>query len=133
MTGWSGVNLDITRRKQVERERDELLSDADSPPPDPLTVGDIEVRPASFEACRDGEALPVTPVEFRLLEAFATAPGRVLTREHLVDRVWDDGEVADKRAVDSYVRRLRKKIEADPSHPRRIQTVRGFGYRMVTD
>ncbi len=57
----------------------------------------------------------------------------MLTRDHLLDRVWGDGHLSDPRIVDVHVRRLRKKVEPDASRPRRIQTVRGFGYKMVAD
>ncbi len=73
--------------------------------------------------------LPLTPTEFRLLVALARRPGRVLTREVLLDEVWGYDFLGDSRLVDVAIQRLRAKIEDDPAEPRLIQTVRGAGYR----
>lgn len=75
---------------------------------------------------RGGRAVPLTPTELRLLLEFAAAPGAVLDRRRLLRDVWDYGWEGDTRVVDLCVLRLRKKIGAD-----RIETVRGFGYKLV--
>jgi DNA-binding response OmpR family regulator len=68
--------------------------------------------------------------EFRLLCELAQPPGRVWSRRMLLERVWDRGFFGDERIVDVHVRRLRTKIEQDPSHPRLLVTARGLGYRL---
>ena len=70
-----------------------------------------------------------TATEFRLLEYFSSHPGRVFTRDQLLDAVWRDTSFVTPRSVDVYVRRIREKIENDPENPRYLKTVRGAGYR----
>jgi DNA-binding response OmpR family regulator len=79
---------------------------------------------------RGAEQLPLTLTEFRLLCELAAAPGRVFSRAELLDRVWQHGFFGDERIVDVHVRRLRTKVELDPSAPRLVVTVRGLGYRL---
>ena len=73
----------------------------------------------------------LTRREFRLLALLASEPGRVFTREELLQEVWSDARSGDRRAIDVHVSNLRRKLEEDPRHPRRLQTVRGAGYRLV--
>ncbi|HET7407286.1 MAG TPA: response regulator transcription factor [Mycobacteriales bacterium] len=68
--------------------------------------------------------------EFELLEFFLRNPGRVLTREQIIDRVWGPNYVGDTKTLDVHVKRLRSKIEADPARPQLLQTVRGLGYKL---
>ena len=77
-----------------------------------------------------GEDVSLTKTEFKLLCELAQNPGRLLTREVLLDRVWGYGYFGDGRLVDVHVRRLRTKVEKDPTHPRHIVTVRGLGYKL---
>jgi DNA-binding response OmpR family regulator len=79
---------------------------------------------------RGERQLPLTLTEFRLLCELAAVPGRVLSRQELLERVWDHGFFGDERIVDVHVRRLRTKVERDPSAPRVVVTVRGLGYRL---
>jgi DNA-binding response OmpR family regulator len=76
-----------------------------------------------------GEAVKVTYVEFEILGALARTPGRVLSRETLLEHVWGDSEYRDPRTVDVHIRHLREKLEADPKNPEYLFTVRGVGYR----
>ncbi|MEZ5076417.1 MAG: response regulator transcription factor [Solirubrobacterales bacterium] len=76
-----------------------------------------------------GEEIRVTYVEFEILGALARSPGRVLTRETLLEHVWGDSEYRDPRTVDVHIRHLREKIERDPKQPDYLFTVRGVGYR----
>ena len=78
-----------------------------------------------------GEEIRVTYVEFEILGALARSPGRVLTRETLLEHVWGDSEYRDPRTVDVHIRHLREKIERDPKEPEFLFTVRGVGYRFV--
>jgi DNA-binding response OmpR family regulator len=75
------------------------------------------------------EEVRVTYVEFEILGALARSPGRVLTRETLLEHVWGDSEYRDPRTVDVHIRHLREKIESDPKQPEYLFTVRGVGYR----
>jgi DNA-binding response OmpR family regulator len=75
------------------------------------------------------EEIRVTYVEFEILGALARSPGRVLTRETLLEHVWGDSEYRDPRTVDVHIRHLREKLEADPKQPEFLFTVRGVGYR----
>jgi len=79
---------------------------------------------------RGAEQLSLTVTEFRLLCELAGEPGRVLSRQSLLERVWEHGFFGDERLVDVHIRRLRTKVEQDPSAPRLIVTVRGLGYRL---
>jgi DNA-binding response OmpR family regulator len=90
-----------------------------------LTFGDLEVDTEGMEVRRAGEPVSLTPTEMRLLLEFSSAPGTVLSRDKLLDRVWDYGWGGDTRVVDVHVQRLRTKIGQD-----RIETVRGFGYKL---
>ena len=76
-----------------------------------------------------GEEVKVTYVEFEILGALARSPGRVLTRETLLEHVWGDSDYRDPRTVDVHIRHLREKLEKDPKEPEYLFTVRGVGYR----
>ena len=73
--------------------------------------------------------MPLTTLEFDLLYFLASRPGRVFSREALMEQVWGSDRVVDDRSIDSLVSRVRRKLEADPSKPRYVQTVWGAGYR----
>jgi DNA-binding response OmpR family regulator len=75
------------------------------------------------------EEIKVTYVEFEILGALARSPGRVLTRETLLEHVWGDSDYRDPRTVDVHIRHLREKLESDPKEPDYLFTVRGVGYR----
>ncbi len=93
-------------------------------------VGDLEISPQKGTVMRDGRLLELTKTEFRLLCELAVERGRVVSREELLERVWGYDYFGDSRLVDVHVRRLRMKIEHDPSHPTLLTTVRGMGYRL---
>ncbi len=93
-------------------------------------VGDLVVGLDDGVVTRAGEPVALTRTEFRLLVELVLAEGRILSREDLLERVWGYGYFGDTRIVDVHVRRLRTKIEPDPSNPRRVVTVRGLGYRL---
>lgn len=88
------------------------------------------LSPESGTLHRGSEEIHLTLTEFRLLCELARSPGRVLSREVLLERVWDHGFFGDERIVDVHIRRLRTKIEDDPSDPTIVTTVRGLGYRL---
>ncbi|WP_369261079.1 two-component system response regulator CseB [Streptomyces sp. R35] len=90
-----------------------------------LAFGDLEIDTEGMEVLKGGTPVALTPTEMRLLLEFSSAPGTVLSRDKLLERVWDYGWGGDTRVVDVHVQRLRTKIGQD-----RIETVRGFGYKL---
>ncbi|MBA3802597.1 MAG: response regulator transcription factor, partial [Acidimicrobiia bacterium] len=97
-----------------------------------LTFGDLELIPEEGKVLRNGDEVHLTKTEFRLLCELADNPGKVFSRESLLDKVWGYDYFGDGRLVDVHVRRLRTKIELDPASPRHVVTVRGLGYRLQT-
>ena len=95
-----------------------------------LRFGDLEIVPDEGVVRRDGVEIHLTKTEFRLLVELASSPGRVFSREVLLERVWGYGYFGDGRLVDVHVRRLRTKVEADAANPRHVVTVRGLGYKL---
>ncbi len=98
--------------------------------PASLVFDDLEILPDAGVVRVGGNEVSLTKTEFGLLCELAQNPGRILTREVLLDTVWGYGYFGDGRLVDVHVRRLRTKVEADPAHPRHIVTVRGLGYKL---
>ena len=90
----------------------------------------LVLREARGTVHRGDRQLPLTLTEFRLLCELAASPGRVFSRQALLERVWEHGFFGDERIVDVHVRRLRTKVERDPSAPTLVVTVRGLGYRL---
>ncbi len=105
---------------------------ADSDVPAALETGELTVRVGEGRALRGGAEVALTKTEFRLLCTLVMARGDVVTREQLLERVWEYGYFGDTRLLDVHVRRLRRKIEPDPGQPIHVVTVRGVGYRMGT-
>ena len=97
-----------------------------------LTFGDLEIIPDEGKVVLSGRELHLTKTEFRLLCELAGSPGRVFSREQLLERVWGYDYFGDGRLVDVHVRRLRTKVEVDPAHPRYVVTSRGLGYKLQT-
>ena len=107
-----------------------------SPPADeraeepPIEHGSLRIEPASRRAFLDGDELSLTQREFDLLAYLAAHPGRVFSRDQLMEAVWDYPFFTDTSTVTVHVRRLRAKLGDDPSEPRFIETVWGVGYRL---
>ena len=97
--------------------------------PSQLLFDDVEIDANAMQVKVRGELMTTTATEFRLLEYLARHPGRVFSRDHLLDAVWGDARFVTPRSVDVYVRRIREKIETDAENPRYLVTVRGAGYR----
>jgi DNA-binding response OmpR family regulator len=95
-----------------------------------LRFGDLEIVPEEGVVRRNGRDVHLTKTEFRVLVELAQSPGRVFSREVLLERIWEHGYFGDGRLVDVHVRRLRTKVEADPANPRHVVTVRGLGYKL---
>lgn len=99
----------------------------------PLATGGIVLDVENRRASRNGRAISLKPREFDLLACLMQSPGRVFTREELLDRAWGTDFVGDLRTVDVHVRWLREKLEDDPSKPTVIETIRGVGYRIRSE
>ncbi|GAB2681446.1 winged helix-turn-helix domain-containing protein [Thalassiella azotivora] len=128
---------EVTARLRALRRRGRRAAEAATPqnaPSDSGVVldsdGPLVLDPRAGRVRRGDQDVHLTVTEFRLLTELASPPGRVLSRQALLSSVWDRGFFGDERIVDVHVRRLRTKIETDPSHPRLVVTVRGLGYRL---
>ena len=102
---------------------------SESAPGEIYRFADVEVDFARGEVRRDGQSMELTPLEFKLLESFVRARGRILTRDQLLDAAWGPGTFASDRVLDNHIGNLRRKIEVNPTEPRFIRNVRGLGYR----
>ncbi|MHB8170682.1 MAG: response regulator transcription factor [Thermincolia bacterium] len=94
-----------------------------------VNAGPITINPEKYEAYLEGELLELTLKEFELLRLLVSAPGKVFTRDYLLERNWGLDCSCDTRTVDVHVHHLRQKIEESPANPRYIKTVRGLGYK----
>jgi DNA-binding response OmpR family regulator len=99
--------------------------------PERLCFGDVEIDLARHQATRAGRPLELSPREYRLLQHFAAHRGEVVTREKLLDSVWDYNAIPFTRTVDMHIAKLRKKIESDPHDPKFLLTVHRIGYKFV--
>jgi two-component system response regulator MtrA len=93
-------------------------------------IGSIELDRGGHAVTRDGEAISLTPTEYKLFVELADHAGMVLSRQVLLERVWGYGWAGDTRLVDVHIQRLRAKVEDDPANPRIVLTVRGVGYKL---
>ncbi|HVS67908.1 MAG TPA: MtrAB system response regulator MtrA [Mycobacteriales bacterium] len=112
----------VARIRARLRRNDDVAGEA-------LQIGDVVIDVAGHVVSRDGQPLPLTPLEFDLLAALARKPKHVFTRDQLLEQVWGYQHVADTRLVNVHVQRLRAKVERDPEHPDVVVTVRGVGYK----
>ena len=125
------VTKPYSSRELVARVRAVLRRRAE---PEELVPATVEAGPVRMDVERhvvtvSGEAVSLPLKEFELLEMLLRNAGRVLTRGQLIDRVWGSDYVGDTKTLDVHVKRLRGKIEADPSTPKHLVTVRGLGYK----
>jgi two-component system response regulator RegX3 len=97
----------------------------------PIEASGVRVDRSRHEVTVDGRRVELPPKEFELLAVLVEYAGRVLTRNQLIDEVWGSDYVGDTKTLDVHIRRLRGRIEDDPTEPRRIRTVRGVGYRFA--
>jgi two-component system response regulator RegX3 len=94
------------------------------------TIGSLELDLLQQTVSVDGRRIVVTPSEFRLLSLLAREPERAISRREIVEHLWRSTHVGDERTCDVHVKNLRRKIERDPAHPKRLVTVRGVGYML---
>ena len=105
--------------------------DERSDEPSAIEIHGIRIDPGRHEVVVRGESVSMPLKEFDLLWALASHAGRVLTRDQLIDDVWGHDYVGDTKTLDVHIKRLRNKIEVDPSSPTAITTIRGLGYKFV--
>ena len=103
------------------------------PLPTRIEAGDVMIDAERYEVKVRGGSVDLSPREFELLRFLVTHPDRVFSRQSLLDHVWGSDAYVEDRTVDVHIRWLREKIEADPSHPSRLLTVRGVGYKFRGD
>ena len=111
----------VLRRSQLTR--------VEEPDQEALEDGELRIDFDRREVTIEGQPVRLTYVEFEILAALARNPGRVYSRQTLLERVWGDSAYRDPRTVDVHIRHLREKLERDPKNPELVQTMRGVGYR----
>ncbi|ACZ43749.1 two component transcriptional regulator, winged helix family [Thermobaculum terrenum ATCC BAA-798] len=123
----------LARIKALLRRRSLIMAEISSQQQESrrqkLVSGDLEIDPAMHQVKRGGKVIQLTPREFDLLTFLVMNKGIVFSAERLLEEVWGYDEALDVRTVPVHIRNLREKIEDDPSDPKRIETVRGVGYR----
>ncbi len=122
---------ELVSRVRAHLRRAEMAIPPQAPLPGKLAGGPVELDPERHEVIVRGDAVPMTPKEFELLELFLSRKGRLLTRQYLIDEVWGIDYVGDTKTLDVHVKRLRQKVEEDRHRPRHLLTVRGLGYKFV--
>jgi two-component system, OmpR family, response regulator RegX3 len=126
---FSGAEV-IARIRAILRRSAAAPAEAERPP-QPVTVGPLEVDFAARRAHFAAEELALSRKEFDLLAELVRNAGRVVTREQLMDRVWDENWFGSTKTLDVHVRWLRQKLGDDPAAPRFLHTVRGVGFRFT--
>lgn len=114
--------------RRIELDRSDGLSEDDEAP---IALGELVIEPKKRKVRRGGESIELTNKEFELLLLFARHPGRVYSRQELLEQVWGYQHSGYSHTVNTHINRLRNKIEDDPSEPRYVKTVWGVGYRFV--
>ena len=123
----------VSRVRAVLRRTAQSEEQAKSQQAQPITAGNLVIEPLSRTASLNEKPLTLTAKEFDMLHLFASRPQQVFTRDQLLEQVWGEVEYIDPSTVTVHVRRLREKIEADPSSPTRLVTVWGVGYKFVAE
>ena len=121
----------VARVKATLRRQDATVSPANDVRTADIKVGDLTIHPDAYTVTKRGENINLTHREFELLHYLAQHIGQVINREHLLQTVWGYDYFGDVRTVDVTVRRLREKIEDNPSHPQWLITRRGVGYYLA--
>ncbi len=125
------VTKPFSPRELATRVRTVLRRTSAAPPrAEPLKIGELALNASTREVHRNGELLKLTVKEFDLLWFLASNPNHVFSRDQLMDRIWGYGAAFDTGTITVHIRRLREKIECDPSQPQLLETVWGVGYRL---
>ena len=117
----------MLRRTEMLKEKPSFEEEAVPPM---IKIGNLAIDLARHQVSLGDSILDLSPKEFELLVFLARNRGRAFTRDYLLEKVWGYDYVGDTRTVDVHIRWLRRKLEADPAHPQRLLTVRGFGYKL---
>ena len=125
------VTKPFSPRELVARVRTVMRRTGALPVGNVFHFGDITVNFAEMELTRSGQLVPLTPQEIKALKFFAQNPGRVLSRDELLNEVWGYQNYPSTRTVDNHILRLRQKLEKDPAYPTHFRTVHGAGYKFV--
>jgi DNA-binding response OmpR family regulator len=123
------VKAMLRRVRLIREDAEAKSSGADVASGGSMRFDNMEINTVRREVLFESKALPLKPKEYELLHFLAIHRGQVLTREHILEKVWGWDFIGDSRTVDVHIRWLREKIEKDPAKPDRIVTVRGAGYR----
>lgn len=118
------VKANLRRQAATETAQEEEAE----PETNDISIGDLTIHPDAYYVTKNSEVIELTHREFELLHYLVRHVGQVMTREHLLEEVWDFDYLGDVRTVDVTIRRLREKVEDNPSHPNYIITRRGVGY-----
>ena len=120
----------VARVRAILRRERSATDDASVEPDEAiLDFARLRLEPAARRVWKDGREVELTPIEYDMLYTLARHPGRVLSREQIIEHVWGYDYYGDDRVIDTHIRRLRRKIEDDPAAPVFVVTVRGAGYR----
>ncbi|CAM2812878.1 response regulator [Mammaliicoccus fleurettii] len=120
----------VARVKAILRRSSVVDSVKNEDDDEDIVIGNIRIRPDFFEVYRNDILLELTPKEFELLLYLVERQGRVITREHMLNSVWNYEFAGDSRIVDVHISHLRDKLEENPKQPQLIKTVRGLGYKL---
>jgi DNA-binding response OmpR family regulator len=110
-----------------------LLRRAELPPEEVRRFDDLTIDTAAKTVTKAGRPVDLTAMEYRLLEVLSASPGRVFSRDEILDRLGEAAHAGYERTIDSHLARLRRKVEDDARSPRFLETVRGLGYRFVRE
>jgi DNA-binding response OmpR family regulator len=123
------ITKPFSPRELVARVRAVLRRATSAPTGDILHIGDVTLDTSRMSVTRSDTLVDLTPTEFQLLAKLAQHPGRVFTREQLLDAIGGDQAEAFDRSIDAHVKNIRRKLEPDPKRPRYVMTVYGVGYK----
>jgi DNA-binding response OmpR family regulator len=121
----------LARVKGLLRRRDWARGGGDGP--ERARIGDVEVDFTTFEVHAGGATQHLTLLEAMLLKHLVQNAGRIVSKAEILEKVWNVSPETQTRAVDNFILRLRRYVEADPARPRHLHTVRGAGYRLVLE
>jgi len=119
----------MLRRSQWLKQKEPSVSASEETMPPVLKAGDIEIDVGGCRVLRAGVPLKLSPKEFDLLSFFVRHPGKIFSRDSLIEKVWGYDYEGTARTVDVHIRSLRRKIEENPEQPKHLMTVHGFGYK----
>lgn len=125
----NGVSLILPRNITSKKLSQGVRAALDNRPPREMRLGNLILNLERRRITRGNRSHRLTPKEFELLRFFMQRPGQVVSRRMLMKEIWHTDYLGDTRTLDVHIRWLREKIEDDPAHPTRIETVRGLGYR----